>query len=650
MIRKYGIALFALLLISTAALAHAGELCSHARKKKLPQKVTVASLLENDYDIKYVKLDLSLTNTTTALSGNAITNAVAVKALDTFAFELNDELTVDSVLINGVNLPFTTSGSLRKVPLAAAIAQGSSFTAKVFYGGEVTTGSGQLFDKGVNHVKISGTGTHLVYTLTDPYMAGDVWPVKQSLTDKIDSMDIWLTVDDTLKAGSNGTLKAITNLPDGKARYEWKVSSPIVYYLVSYAVAPYIDYSYYMHFTDGSGDSLLVQNYIYDSAVNLNTTAYKVLDSTGLMIDHFSKLFGRYPFDKEKYGHCLAPLSGGMEHQTMTTLGFIESTLIAHELGHQWWGNNVTYTTWKDIWLSEGFATYCAQLYIEHFWPASALKPYRTNIHNIALTAGGGSVYLDDTSTSARIFDYPLTYAKGAAVAHMLRYMAPQDSLYFKVLRTYQQQFAQGHAITTDLQAIAEQVYGMDLDSFFNQWIYGEGYPSYTTKWYQMGNMVYVQVAQSTSKPGVTPLFAMPLELKLKSATGDTTIRIYNDKALATYPFPWGNTMTGLEIDPENHVLNKTGLISKDIDALDVTEPGADNVKVYPNPASDVWHIKHIPAGATLELTDITGKTVWTFAGSYTEVSIPASQLPRGTYVLQIALPGNILRHYKLAK
>ena len=338
-----------------------------------------------------------------------------------------------------------------------------------------------------------------------------------------------------------------------------------------------------------------------------------------------------------------------MEHQTMTTLGFASTTLIAHELGHQWWGNHVTYSSWRDIWTSEGFASYCEQLFVEQFWGHASLLPYRTSAFNNAMSQTGGSVYVDDTTDVNRIFSSALTYSKGAAVAHMLRYVAPNDSLYFETLQQYQQQYAMGNAVTFDLQTIAEQVYGRDLDTFFNQWIYGEGYPTYAAKWYQDGTQVYVQLNQTTSKPTSVATFHMPLELKLKSATGDTIVKIYNDKAIATYPMPWFNTMTGLEIDPNNHILNKTGPITKDASVLKIALNALDNTRIFPNPAKESWHITDVPSGAYMKLADIAGRLIWDTTATGAEIVIPSVLLASGTYILSVDLNG-MSKHYKLMK
>lgn len=650
MFQKFTIIALAASLTSFVVQAHGGNQCAGSRKTHTQSKTTAGSPLENNYNVKYLQFNLELTNKSTAVSGDVTIHTITTNTLDTFAFELNNKLTIDSLKIDGVlQTAISTNGSVRKVALTAARNANTPLAAQVFYHGQPTSGSGFFFTGGLNYVKLS-SGIELMYSLSDPDFADDWWPCKQSLTDKIDSVDIWVTVASNLKAGSNGLLKNVTTLPGNKLRYEWETRYPIDYYLITVAVAEYADYSYYMHFTDGSGDSMLIQNFVYDSANYMTPARKRALDTTGLIVDHFSKLFGKYPFHKEKYGHCIAEtLMGGMEHQTMTTLAYSETTLIAHELGHQWWGDHVTYGSWRDIWLSEGFATYCAQLFVEQFRPGSLLS-YRTGVFNNALSQPGGSVYVDDTTNVNRVFSSVLTYNKGASVAHMLRYIAPHDSLYFRVLKNFQHQFAFGNAVTSDFQAIAEQVYGKDLDTFFNQWIYGEGFPIYSAKWYQDGTQVYIQINQATSMPSSVATFSMPLELKLKSASGDTVIKVYNDKASATYPLPWFKTMTGLEIDPNKNVLSKTGSIEKDAAVLNVHQALMNNIKIYPNPAGEVWHVSQIPGSAACTLKDITGKTIWNGNTENNEISVPASQLSHGTYTLSIQLKQGISKHFKLSK
>lgn len=622
--------------------------CSR-KGKRAAAKTTLATVEENDYDVKGLKFDINLTNTSTAISGNVITYATTfIAGFTVYAFELDTALTIDSFKLNGQLLAVQTTGAVRKATLQSPLGMGVDFTAQVYYHGQPNSGTGQFFTGGLNHVAL-GTGTHLMYSLSDPDFADDWWPCKQSLKDKIDSVSMWVTVDDTLKVGSNGLLKNTTAMPSNKLRYEWKSSYPIDYYLISVAVAPYKEYSYYMHFTDGSNDSMLIQNFYLDSASFFTPVAKAALDTTGKIVDQFSKLYGKYPFHLEKYGHCMSALTGGMEHQTMTTLGNTIPTLIAHELGHQWWGNNVTYGTWADIWLSEGIATYGEQLFLEYFSSKQDAQIRRSQVFgNVTAAAAGGSVYVDDTTSTGRIFNGTLTYNKGAAVAHMLRYLAPADSLFFKGLQAFQQQYKYSNAVTDDLKNVMEQTYNMQLDTFFRQWIYGQGFPFITLKWYQEGSRVHLKVTQLPSNASVAA-FEIPLEIKLESATSDTIVKVDMKQLSEHFIVYWDGTMTGATIDPEDNILNRAGLTGKDPSLAGIDDVTLPNIVVYPNPATEYWNVNNLPYDTEVSLFDIMGKKLWHSTGS-ANVTVPAQQLQQGTYILEIRAKGMRSKYVKLAK
>src|SRR5690606_590878 len=162
--------------------------------------------------------------------------------------------------------------------------------------------------------------------------------------------------------------------------------------------------------------------------------------------------------------------------------------------------------------------------------------------------------------------------------------MAPDDATYFQLLQDFQQQYANGLAVTDDLKTMAATLYNRNLDTFFNQWVYKEGYPTYSMKWYQAGDDVYLQINQATSRPNSVTTFAMPVEVRLNSAAGDTTIKVYNDQASQNYSLKWSKTMTGLTIDPEDQIVNRQGTITKD-QSLGINAVSVNTVMVYPNPA-----------------------------------------------------------------
>ena len=614
-------------------------------------KTTVASPAEDNYDVKYVKFDLQMDNSSTHISGNVTTRAeVTAPSFGVYVFELNPLLTIDSVLIGGVSLPVTSVGVVRSVTLPASLPVGTIFTAQVFYNG--TPASGTLAGSlGVNCIASPSWGNRATYTLSESYHANEWWPCKQSLRDKIDSTDMWVTIPDTLKAGSNGMLANITTVDATHKRYEWKERYPIDYYLVSVAIANYVDYSYYMHFT-GSSDSMLVQNYVYSNPGTL-PHFQSFIDSTGMMIDYFSTLFGRYPFWHEKYGHCMGPLGGGMEHQTMTTLGSFSGTLVAHELGHQWFGDNVTCGTWADIFMNEGFASYIEYLYIDHFnghaGATNDITDRQTNVKSMA----NGAIFVDDTTSENRIFDSRLSYDKGACLLHMLRFVINDDNTFFQVLKTHESQMRDSTATISDFKSIAQAVAGttvnsMNLDTFFTQWAYKEGYPIYAASWNQVGSDVWVKLDQTTSYPSSVTEFFTPIEIKLHSATADTIVRVFNNQLSQTFHFTWNRTMTGMVFDPNFWLLYELTGTTHDF-ALDVSNVAASAVRIAPNPATSSWIVDHLPDNSALTLTDISGRLVWNNDDISGAITIPAEKLAHGVYLLRIANDAGV-NSYKLVK
>ncbi|MEI8280119.1 MAG: M1 family aminopeptidase [Bacteroidota bacterium] len=628
--------------LSMAQSISAGNLCAASKQKffRSMAKTTVLSPDENNYDVKYVKLDLNLTNQSTAINGNVTTKAIVIAAsMPQYVFELNSLLTIDSAKINGQILPVTNAVDTHTVVLPTALALNTPFTAQVFYHGTPTSGTLSA-TTGINNLTSPSWGAQATFTLSEPYEAKDWWPCKQSLMDRIDSADIWITVPASipgLKAGSNGILQRVTTLGTGDFRYEWKEKNQIDYYLISAAVAPYVDYSFYVHFP-GNPDSLLVQNYVYNNPATLPNFK-SVIDSTALMLQYLSTVYGTYPFMNEKYGHCMGPLSGGMEHQTMTTLGFFEGTLVVHELGHQWFGDHVTCGTWKDIWLNEGFASYTEYLYVDTFWGPTSGYNYMKNFHtqNLPPNPATGSVYVDDTTSESRIFDSRLSYAKGASTVHTLRFVINNDSAFFPLLQAYQQNFAAtGFATTDDFKVFSEAYLGASLDTFFNQWVYGQGYPIYTASWNQTGTSVMVKLNQTSAVPTSVPLFITPIEIKLRSTTGDTVVRVVNDQTSQIYSFNWDRSMTTMVIDPNDWILDLEGTITHDPSLVSVGQISKPNITVQPNPATHTWSLQHVPYGTSLQLTDISGRVLWEMENvEQSTVNIPAAQLSAGLYLLQ---------------
>jgi aminopeptidase N len=631
--------LFCCLLMLTAANTFAGY---NPGKNKPAAKTTLADPGEGDYDIKYLNFKLQVADTSIYIKGDVSTTAQVISSsMSNYIFELDSVLTIDSAKVNGTLLPVTAIGFTRTIALPAALSGGTFFTAEIFYHGTPPTGTIPFFN-GITH-SVSSGGTHMIYTVSDPWVAKDWWPCKQSANDKIDSVDMFVTVPRDEVDGSNGLLVNVdTTSNPGFWQYHWQTHYAIEYYLISIAVAKFSEYRSYMHFT-GSSDSMLIQNFFMDTAT-FNPLYKANFDSVGQMVDYFSSLFGRYPFWQEKYGMCYTTLGGGMENQTMTTIGVTDTKTIAHELMHQWFGDNVTYATWGEMWLSEGFATWAEQLFLTHFWGTAAGTAHRqyllahTGAPNI-LSQPCGEMYVTDTSGPMTLFDYSLVYAKGQGVITMLRYMAPTDSQFFLALRTYQQTYAYSNASIVNLATIFNSVYGFSVDSFLSQWSYGKGYPKYTITWDQADSTVLVKLVQTRSCPTYNRTFITPVELGLNSATGNIAVQAYNTADTQIFIYNWSDVMTSLTLNPDALTICKLVSITHDTTLRNTLSAGnlsLLNIHVFPNPSKNNWQVDQLPANTSLTLTDMAGRILWRGKSNTGIVTVPGTNLPAGNYLLKV--------------
>ena len=623
---------------------HNGEMtCSHAKfavNYLRQSKDIVQTPYLFDYDVKFYFLDITVDNSSTYVEGTVTYNAqVVATQLDTFAFELISNMTVDEVLINGEPKTVIHTTDEAFVPVGTAIPEGEMFEAKITYHG--TPASGGFFS-GITST--NDWGKDVTWTLSEPFNARDWWPTKQVLQDKADSVWVFLTTDENNMAGSEGVLTAVTPMPDNKLRYEWKSSYPIDYYLISFAVSEYQDYSIYAHPEAMGTDSLLIQNFIYDAPGCLEQ--YKDgIDESAEIIELYSNLFSLYPFSEEKYGHCLTALGGGMEHQTMTTIGGFSFYLVAHEMGHMWFGDNITCATWNDIWINEGFATYSEILANEFINGQSALNQRITSIFNSTMSEPGGSTYIPDDEiyygNEWRIFNGRLSYNKGAAILHMLRFEFQDDDLFFDGLKQYTQQYGGSTATGADFRDKMMEVSGMDFTDFFDQWYYGQGYPTYSLEWSQDDDNFYLETNQTVSYPSATPVFKMLMAYKLNFTDGtDTTVYFYQTDNVNYFTIPISKTISGIIVDPDNWVVNKVGSITvntKEYEKMLEFDFG-------PNPVNDKLNIYfNDEKSLQREITvyDLTGSVVKNIETNRKSLTIDVSTLPASAYILEVSYRGN---------
>jgi aminopeptidase N len=610
-------------------------------KQKGGQKTLTAAeeSKANKYDLHYYELDLSMTNQNTSVSGTAYMHAKTIQNLDTVLLELFPTLVISDIRLNGTSTNYTRTNSLLKIPINATA--GFSFQLAIDYAGTPPTpGTNPFGGSGVTSTYVSTIADRVTWTVSCPFLAHEWFPCKQILRDKVDSCAVKITVPANLTAASNGILENIVDLGNGTTRYEWKHRKPILYYLICATIAPYQEYNLYAHPSQLNGDSVLIQNFIYGNATTL-PQATQQCDQLPSYLELYSDLFGLYPFSDEKYGQCVAPLGGGMEHQTMTTIGVFEKKITAHELAHSWFGDHVGIASFSDVWLSEGFATYAEYLMLENFYPtekASLLSSW----HNSVCYAPGGSVWFTDTLDISRIYNSRLSYKKGASIVHTLRHIVNNDTLFFETLRQFQTDFKDSVAIGLDLKNTFEQTTGLDLTAFFEEWYFGEGFPTYSTRWNAIGNDLLIEVSHTVSMASVTPAFSNPLEISFtRNGMADTTIRFQLTDNLDQFYLQNIGEVTGVAaIDPSNWIINRVGQNVHDmafIANIEESELAEGNFpKVYPNPSNSIYFIRMPDEETyTLQLFDAKGQLLRqeSFEAS---TALDVSNLSSGSYILEV--------------
>lgn len=635
------ITLASLLLLATQVFSQSKtHACSGVKSKTNLSKsgsLSPAQIAQTErYDVHFYALDIAMTNQNTSVAGTGEIHGTARENLDTVWFELFNTMTITEIRLNGTPTTFVRQGSAVKVPVN--LTTGTNFVIATDYNGTPpTAATNPLGGSGMSNDVSPSWGNRVTWSLSEPFSAYEWWPCKQSLRDKADSVSVKVTVPSACKAGSNGVLENTVDLGNGTTRYEWKHRHPIDYYLISVAVAEYVEYNVYAN-PVGAANPVLIQNFIYNNPQTLPNFQADI-DETVDFMEYFSEIYGLYPYANEKYGHCMAPFSGGMEHQTMTTQGFFEKTLTAHELAHQWWGNKVTCASWSDIWVNEGFASYSEYLMLDEMYAQQNVQDMSDRHDNI-MSQPGGSVWVADSLNEGAIFSGRLVYDKGAAIVHTMRFIADNDTQFFNALRNFQTEFADSVAIGLDVKAKLEEATGKSYTAAFEQWYFGEGYPTYSIDWNKNTTDLFIRIKHTTSVPNITPTFTNPLEVKFsRSGQTDTIIRFdITSNSDEFFVQNIGNVNAVLLADPNNWIINKNGPIVYDPNLVvglskNTLEP---LVSIYPNPSNGPVTIEVNEGGKyRVKVIDAHGKFM--FQKDFEKTTqLDLSKTPKGMYLFQI--------------
>ena len=397
------------------------------------------------------------------------------------------------------------------------------------------------------------TGTN-VSTLSESYEDRDWWPCKADMQDKIDSMDFYVRVPNGFRVAAPGKFMDSSLVGGGDRVFYWKSRYPIASYLVALGISQYRVYD--RGTVNINGTLVPVMYFIYSGKTAATyTSMLNALDVSKTELTVFSNLFGDYPFKNEKHGFYEYHLGGGMEHQTFSAMSgsaLSSPGTIAHELMHQWFGDKVTFSTWRDLWLAEGFAKYGEVLAAE-FVPAFGGNP-------VSMRSGIKSTAIGNTSTAVRLTAASITnsngiwtgtnnsavYQRGAMVVSTLRALVG-DTRFFQACRNYLNDplLAYKSASSDDLKRHFENITGHDLDPFFDNWVYRNGNPDYTINWGYNSinkNIRFRVVTQTRSAGSSSTYFPTPLVLRIQGGANDTTVVVYDDNA---FMYHAGNGISG---------------------------------------------------------------------------------------------------------
>ena len=269
----------------------------------------------------------------------------------------------------------------------------------------------------------------------------------------------------------------------------------------------------------------------------------KCLGRTGDMVKTFSEKFGvAYPYEKYAQAVVADFIFGGMENTTATTLteyalyddraalDYDADDLVAHELGHQWWGDLLTCRDWSHAWLNEGFATFCEEVYREHRLGKDEARQHVLAAAKRYMAEDAGEyrrpIVSRDYEEPIDVFDRHL-YEKGGWVLHMLRRVVGEET-FFTAVREYRRRHERGNATRDDLRAVFEELSGRDLKQFFDQWVETPYRPVLRASWRNVaGGKVEVTVRQTQghtvvhpdTAAGDAPTYRFPLLLRAVSYT-----------------------------------------------------------------------------------------------------------------------------------
>ena len=512
--------------------------------------------MKHSYDVQNYKLNVDLSTCyATPYPDSFPATEVITFRVDSVLSAIRLNAVGSSLVIDSVNLAgtaFIHANDTLTVQLDRIYQPGETADIRICYRHK------KVFD----HAVYASAG--YVFTDCPPEGARKWFPCWDRPSDKA-TTDITVKVPLSARLGSTGIL-ADSTITGDTIYYHWVNHDPVATYLVTLTSKTGFNVAkqWYPLFSNPS-DSIPIRFY-YKTGENIGNISELITPLT----DFYSEKFGDYPFGKIGFAVLNGSFPwGGMENQTMVNLypgGFADDQLVAHEHSHQWFGDLITCGTWADIWLNEGFGTYCQVLWLEH---ESGYGAYKSTLASFAsdflATSASFPIYNPawaiHTPGTNNLYSTPIIYHKSACVLHQLRYVLG-DSVFFSVMKAYatDTSFRFRNAITEDFIAKVNEVSGQNMQWFFDEWIYKPHHPVYenTYDFYDGGTgnrEVNLRVNQVQTN---TVFFTMPVEIRVQfEDLSDTLIKVLNNTNNQSFKFTFNKQPSALFFDPDNNILLK---------------------------------------------------------------------------------------------
>ena len=515
--------LAALLVLAAVGVARADQPTAPALDYRLEN-----ARIELRFDVDQREVIGQVTHTLAAINDG-------LKQLDFDSVDLN----IRKVTVNGKDARFSTDSHKLHVDLDKPAKAGEKYQVAIQYDGKPKKGLYFILPNKSNPTRPIEIWSQGEAEDTRYYLPIYDYPNNRTTTDMI------LTVPESWQTVSNGKLVGVANAGQGMKTWTWRQDEPVSTYLISVVAGEFVKQS------DAWGKIPL--DYVVPKG--MQDRIAPTFTHTRDMLTYFSDRFGvKYPWVKYDQSMVDQFTESGMENVSATTLTTRDllnpalakesmegsDPLTSHELGHQWFGDLVTCKDWTNLWLNEGFATFLAQMWEEHEYGAdnAAYGRWRQQ-------AGW--------KRQARLFTVPIVnsdfkdsmdyagnvYGKAGLVLEMLREQMGDDA-FFKGLQHYLEVNRFKNVVTADLVKALEESSGMNLDKFFDEWVYGAGAPQFEIDSnYDAGaKQLSLTVDQTQKLAGHVGLFTVPVEVSITTASGTKSFPITVSKQEETFNFP----------------------------------------------------------------------------------------------------------------